>query len=817
MSMKETVLRIQNCYSWLYCEKPEVLSVLHENMRFRERGYFHSRLYKQKLWDGYTEFFSKKTGRFLTGLLPEVKAALAHIGEEYKTMDERVGFEFLHKEIGEDFLTKDFNLYDYQVDLTNALIKHKRGVICAPTAAGKAQPLDSLVATPNGFVRMGDIKVGDWVLTPKGTKTKVLGVFPQGIKKVYKMKFSNGDSVECCGEHLWRVNALYDQWEGKVLNTMQIKNRLKCPNGSNRFNIETPKRLSFIKKKVKIDPYTMGLLLGDGSFRSKGSIRISNSDAEILEHVASSLESGYKLMHCEGYDYRITCGRRGKGTPKNPYVEAVKEMGLYGLHSWEKFIPKEYMVNDFETRLAVLQGLMDSDGCIGKSGGISFVSTSEKLANDVAWIVKSLGGIPYLSKAIKTYTYKSVKKQGRLAFIVNFSLPEGICPFRLERKRVRVNAKRRQLKNRTICGVEYTSKKECQCILVADKDHLYITDNFVVTHNTNIMVAILKALPENCPTLVLANKKSLVEQNYEEILKWGFPNVGRLYGKYNKPGVITCATVQSLHKMEPLLDKIKVLVVDEIHENMSKEPKKYFNKMKGCSVRAAVSATPFKFGGKDLCQKWLVKGYFGPALKSKSAGGVLTTSHLQERGMLAKSKCTFYPVREPELMYEIYMDAVTRGIAENWHFHEMVVRLTAGLEGRTLILVDRIAHGDSLASLIPGALWVQGKDDLETRKMVIDKLKTSKEKVVGIATQQIFNAGINVMVHNVINAAGGQADHHIIQRVGRGLRTAEDKEILNYYDFVFHNNDYLLEHSKKRIKILKKEGHDISIKEDVDF
>ena len=468
--MKETILRIQNCYSWLYCEKPEVLNVLHENMRFREKGYFHSRLYKQKLWDGYTEFFSKKTGRFLTGLLPEVKAALAHIGEEYKTMDERGVFEFKHNEIGENFLSDSFNLYDYQVDLTSALIKYKRGVICAPTAAGK----------------------------------------------------------------------------------------------------------------------------------------------------------------------------------------------------------------------------------------------------------------------------------------------------------------------------------------------------------TAVMISILKALPENCPTLVLANKKSLVEQNYEEIVKWGFPNVGRLYGKYNKPSVITCATVQSLHKMEPLLDKIKALVVDEIHENMSKEPKKYFNKMKSCAVRAAVSATPFKFGGKDLCQKWLVKGYFGPALKSKSAGGVLTTSHLQERGMLAKSKCTFYPVREPELKYEIYMDAVTRGIAENWHFHEIVVNLTNKLEGRTLILVDRIAHGDSLASLIPGALWVQGKDDLETRKLVIDKLKTSKEKIVGIATQQIFNAGINIMVHNVINAAGGQADHHIIQRVGRGLRTAEDKSILNYYDFMFENNDYLLQHSKKRVKILKTEGHEVTIKEQND-
>jgi len=468
--MKETVLRIQNCYSWLYCEKPEVLKVLHENMRFRERGYFHSRLYKQKLWDGYTEFFSKKTGRFLTGLIPEVKAALAHIGEEYRLMDEREEFEFKISEIDKNFID-GVELYDYQVDLTNGLIKHKRGIICAPTGAGKSL----------------------------------------------------------------------------------------------------------------------------------------------------------------------------------------------------------------------------------------------------------------------------------------------------------------------------------------------------------IMVSILKSLPDNCPSLVLANKKSLVEQNYEEIVKHGFKNVGRLYGKYKDPGVITCATVQSLHKMESLLDKIKVVIVDEIHENMSKEPKKYFNKMKSCSVRAAVSATPFKFGGKDMCQKWLVKGYFGPSLKSKSAGGVMTTSHLQERGMLSESKCTFYPVREPDLKYEVYMDAVTRGIAENWHFHEIIKRLTSKLEGRTLILVERIAQGDSLASLMPGSLWVQGKDDLDTRKMVIEKLKTSKEKVIAIGTQQIFSAGINVMAHNVINAAGGQADHHIIQRVGRGLRTADDKEILNYYDFVFHNNEYLLEHSKKRIKILKKEKHEIIIKDDIDF
>lgn len=464
-----TVLKIENCYSQLLSDNMEMLSILYSNMRFRERNYFHSRLYKQKLWDGYTDFFSKKTGKFLTGLLPEIQAALDHLKEPYQIIDNRKEINFITDKIGEDFLP-GFTLYDYQVDLTNALLKHKRGVICAPTAAGK----------------------------------------------------------------------------------------------------------------------------------------------------------------------------------------------------------------------------------------------------------------------------------------------------------------------------------------------------------TAIMLSILKALPDNCPTLILANKKSLVEQNYEEMLKAGFENVGRLYANHNKPNVFTCATVQSLHKMEPLLDKIKAVVVDEIHENMSKEPKKYLNKMKSCSVRVAVSATPFKFGGKDLCQKWLVKGYFGPILKSKSAGGVLSTKHLQERGMLAKSKCTFYPIREPELKYEIYLDAVTRGIAENWGFHEVVKKLANKLDGRTLILVDRIAHGDALFSMMPYSLWVQGKDDLETRKFVIEKLKSSKENICAIATQQIFNAGINVKTHNVINAAGGQADHHIIQRVGRGLRTAEDKDILNYYDFIFYNNQYLLNHSRKRIKILQKEGHEIIIKENTD-
>ncbi len=338
---------------------------------------------------------------------------------------------------------------------------------------------------------------------------------------------------------------------------------------------------------------------------------------------------------------------------------------------------------------------------------------------------------------------------------------------------------------------------------------------------TAIMIGILKALSPNTPTLFLANRKGLVEQNYNEMMKWGFENVGRLYDKYKKPDVITCATIQSLHKIEKILPHFKVVIVDEIHDMMSKQPKRFYNKLKGACVRIAVSATPFKFGGKDRVQKYSVKGHFGPVFKTESASeedkGVLTTSFLQSREVLSASDCTFYNIEEPYIPYMVYQEATTKGIAESLYFHEVVRDLATKQKGRTLILVERIAHGDALAQMIPGALWIQGKDDLETRQFVIEQLKKAKKNVVAIATQGIFNAGINVFIHNLINAAGGKAEHVIIQRMGRGLRTADDKEILKYYDFIFNINDYLLIHSRKRIQILRKEGHKVTVKEKFDF
>jgi superfamily II DNA or RNA helicase len=324
-----------------------------------------------------------------------------------------------------------------------------------------------------------------------------------------------------------------------------------------------------------------------------------------------------------------------------------------------------------------------------------------------------------------------------------------------------------------------------------------------------IMVGMLKRLPPGTPTLILTKSKDLTYQIYDDIAAWQFPNLGKVIGskkKDFKPNIITVANVDSVHKIDDLLPHFRCLMVDEVHAMMSKVPKTVYKRMERASIRIGLSATPFKFGETDKSQMYETKGFFGPVIKFQ--GRVLSTKELQERDVLSPSKCIFYPVEEPELPYETYQDAVTLGIAESIPFNKMVAKLAKKIKGRTLIIVERINQGEILQQLIPGSHWVYGQDTTEARKQVITLLQSS-DKCVCIVQQKLISAGINVFIHNMICAMGGKADHDVIQRLGRGLRRADDKESLCYYDFVFNINDYLFDHSNHRMSVLRNEGHEV--------
>lgn len=828
-----TTLRINHDYSYLMTPDSDLKQKLWTSLRFKKRNYFMNPLYKQHLWDGYYDFFNKQSGKFLTGLLTEVTLALWHLGIQYETIDERSQIDFTEDQVDDQFMNQwlpegydPITLYDYQVDFINLAIQHRRGIVDPPTGSGKAQPLDSLVLMPTGFRKMGELKIGDLVCVPSGGYAPITGIFPQGLKQILKITFTNGDSVKCCEDHSWKVNATYDNWSDRILTAGEMHANHICPSGAKRYNISVPKKADLQEQKVLLDPYLLGLLLGDGCLTRKNVVSISTIEPEIVDYINKNLLSGYALRQsARSCDYRITIGVRGKGTPKNPYVLAIADLGLIGKGSHQKFVPKCYLYNTYETRLAVLRGLMDTDGYVSKKGETCFYSTSSQLANDVKWLAQSLGGIARIRTTEKYFQYKGEKKKGKLCYVVAFTMPEGVLPFQLSWKVARCKLTRVCRKNRTIEKIEPLGYEQCQCIMVDHPDHMYITDNFVPTHNTNIMLGIMKALPPNTPILFLANRKQVVRQNYKAMLKWGFKNVGIFNGDVHEPNLITCANVQSVHHLGKLLPKFKALIVDEVHRMASDTAVKAYRKLTGCGIRIGISATPFKFEQRkknkvevtegDKVHKYTLKGFFGPVFQRKER---VTTEKLQERGILSKSQCFFYPIDEPQnIHFDIYQDAVTNGVAQNWHFHQVVKHLVGTLKGRTLILVERLAHGDTLNKLIPGSLWVQGKDDDETREYVIQSLTNAKGNVVAIATQQIFSDAINVFIHNFINAAGGKAEHDIIQRMGRGLRTANDKEILTYYDFLFRINNYLEDHSRKRIRILKEEGHEIIIKDKLDF
>ncbi|WP_028814584.1 helicase-related protein [Streptomyces flavidovirens] len=377
--------------------------------------------------------------------------------------------------------------------------------------SGKAQPLDSLVLTPSGFKRMGDIAVGDEIVVPTGEVSFVDGVFPQGERDVWRLLLSDGSSVECDDEHLWIVGTSCAWHRGekpKVMTTREIRADTFKANGSSKWYVPCAVAADLdCGERLPLDPYLLGVLLGDGSFRHN--LRLSTADDEIRAAVEAIVEPDCTLVPVPGstcdFTVRMTAPRGG--TRRNPVIQAVRELGLWGAASHDKFVPKAYLNTSVKERLALLQGLMDTDGTIQAGGmSISFRSASRTLADDVAWLVRSLGGRARVLP----------KKE---AFNVSVALPEEYAPCRLSRKLSRMRSRPKyNTFRRGIRAVEYVGKKPVQCISVRHPSHSYVTDNFTVTHNTMVALrAMLTVVDAGGQAAMLAPTEVLAQQHHRSI------------------------------------------------------------------------------------------------------------------------------------------------------------------------------------------------------------------------------------------------------------------------------------------------------------
>lgn len=370
-------------------------------------------------------------------------------------------------------------------EMTRGLQSGNLILIGARPSMGKAQPVDAKVMTPSGWRTIGEVVTGDVISAPEGGTSTIVGVFDRGERQVYRVTLSDGRSVEACAEHLWEVR--YRTWSSpRVLTTAEISVKLTKKRYQGRLYIDPPHGVEFGVSKPVLSPWFLGVLLGDGCFMG-GSANISVAEPDILARVSvEAARLGLTLKHISDYDYRIS-GRKGGFSI---LAAELRGMKLAGKRSHEKHIPEVYFTLPRHDRVELLRGLMDTDGYVDVKGCMQYTSTSRQLADDVQRLAWSLGAICYRSvKVNRSYLYKGARVPAMDAHSCTIIHPRKHEFVTLGRKKSRATNTTRQSRL-SITSVAPTRVTRTRCISTTHPSGLYVTDEFVVTHNTSLVLNI---------------------------------------------------------------------------------------------------------------------------------------------------------------------------------------------------------------------------------------------------------------------------------------------------------------------------------------
>lgn len=432
----------------------------------------------------------------------------------------------------------------HQITAITKLLENEKYILADEMGLGKCLINNTLCYTPKGRVEIGNIKIGDKVIGSDGKPYNVTGVFPQGVKDLYQITFNDGYSVKCCKEHLWTVSSNNSGENSKNREnryvTLSVEQMLdkdlvieqkgtgwnkkrpykfstyyKLKNGNSKWQIPIVKPIEFYNNDIlPIEPYLLGVCLGDGN--------VNNTWVKIELHKDDFDEIfiGVDLNERNPVGNKRSCNIK--------FGDKLRILGLNNKTAECKTIPNIYKYSSIENRLAILQGLMDTDGHCMKSkngvfAGTEYTTVSEQLADDVAEIVHSLGGI--VRKHSKIGSYK--KEDGtkvicKRCFRLNIKMPEGMNPFRLKRKANAYNPPKKYKVGRYIKDIKPCGRGEAVCISVDSPDKLYVTEHAIVTHNTtSAIIAAVEGKFERilvvCPASLKINwKKEIMNYDKEE-------------------------------------------------------------------------------------------------------------------------------------------------------------------------------------------------------------------------------------------------------------------------------------------------------------
>ena len=492
-----------------------------------------------------------------------LRAYVGYIGANGRVSSDVIELVNNSKEKHGEFANIEFNdakyiMRDYQDDIIKRVLENKErlSMINLPTGYGKALRNSTKVKIPNGWKNIEDIQVGDLVMGSNGEYTNVTGVYPQGVKDIWTVKFADGRSLDVSKEHLWQV--LSPDLEGNnkrkakdykpaVVDTCFLSeyfNTLsKNPvNITSRMYIPLVKPEKGVHKEFVIHPYILGVLLGDGGI-SGNEVNIHCSDKGVIKHVENLLDRDYYI---KVYRDKSTCPKytiKRKDINRcvtNIYRQELKRLGLMGTKSYTKFIPEEYMNASLEQKWELIRGLMDTDGYVDRStgrngagvradgticvGNINIALSNERLIKQIQEIIWSFGDIARLAVKHPFYTYKGERLPGRPSYKLSIRSKTPKAYFTRESKRgerLQETSQYSETLKLRITDVEYKCQDEATCIAVDSPDHLYVAEQYIVTHNTSVSFKAMSLLNEKIGMFLLPKyiDKAIedIEEHYPKI------------------------------------------------------------------------------------------------------------------------------------------------------------------------------------------------------------------------------------------------------------------------------------------------------------
>jgi len=358
-------------------------------------------------------------------------------------------------------------------------------LLSGSAGTGKAQPMDEPTLTPHGFKPLGDISVDDLVISEDGKPIRVSAVYDHDRLPMYKVSFSDGSSTRCCSDHLWEVqtaklatNKKYKVLPLSTLLALHEGFKTKKKQGY-KYRVRLTKPVEFLAIEEGISPWTLGYTLGNGCSRLTESnsrtlaITIGGHDFEgVISKFKPSEINRHRFKKDGVHEIHLS----------KPTRDAYESFGLFGVKSIHKYIPPIFLTASITQRKGLLAGLLDSDGSCNDNKA-RFSTSSKRLADDFCSLVRSLGGTARL------YSIER-KDRANMEYSVQFRTP--FNPFTLQRKADNYTVRTQDLDgHKRIIDITYLGNLPGRCIQVESERHLYLTNDFTVTHNTYMLEQVL--------------------------------------------------------------------------------------------------------------------------------------------------------------------------------------------------------------------------------------------------------------------------------------------------------------------------------------